>query len=122
MLKSGLRSRISVLAAGAIFVMAAALADTVRAAESGLASALHRLQVERGKLCMASHFHHGFGTGRATKHEAFVEAMKGWQNFTRLEYGSDWASIRMATEKTRDCSKGLTGWKCHVKARPCRSR
>ncbi len=98
-----------------------AVSQGAQAAGTGLAS-IHDLRVERGKLCMAGHFHHGFGSGQASKRAAFVEAVKGWQSFTRLEYGNDWANIRLAASKSRSCSRSKRGWKCHVKARPCRRR
>ncbi len=89
------------------------------AKETGLAGALHSLRMERGKLCMASHFHHGVGSA-ATPRQAFIKAAVNWQNFTKMEYGEDWARLRLAAEKTRRCRETLLGWTCSIKARPCR--
>ena len=90
-------------------------------AETGLASALHRLQIERGNTCMSSHFHHGVGSSSNAR-QAFRKAVANWQSFTKLEYGEDWAQLRMASEKSRRCSETLLGWTCYIKARPCRRK
>lgn len=91
----------------------AALAD-----QTGFASS-HDLRKERGRLCMSDHYHQGGGNG-ATKKAAQAAAIKSWQDFTALEYGSDWASFSRAGGKGMSCSSASTGVECNIEARPCR--
>lgn len=64
-------------------------ARTAVADETGMAS-IHAWRSERGKVCMAEHFHSGSGEGR-TKKLARKAAFSDWQGFTAWEYGTDWA-------------------------------
>jgi hypothetical protein len=86
--------------------------------ETGFASS-HTLRKERGRLCMSDHYHHGGGDG-ATKKAAQVQAIKSWQDFTALEYGSNWASFSRAGSKGISCSQNSTGYECSIEARPCK--
>ena len=98
--------------AGAAFVAPAAMAD-----ETGMAS-IHTWRTVGSKTCLVDHFHDGSGTGR-DQQKAVAEAIRNWQSFTDLEYGSDWASYANAMNKSVQCSR--TGdVTCRVEAIPCK--
>ncbi len=71
--------------------------------DNGLASAIHDVRRESGKLCQVDHWHYGSGVG-ATKKLAMVDAVGSWQNFTALEYGSDWARFQRAASRNVSCA------------------
>jgi hypothetical protein len=89
-----------------------------QADETGLASS-HVLRKEGGRLCMADHFHSGYGTG-ATKAAATRAAIRSWADFTDFEYGSSWARYSRAASKSTSFTKEEKGWGANVEARPCR--
>lgn len=62
---------------------------------------LHDKTIENGKVCFAEHRHFGV-------------TIKAWQDFTAFEYGSRWASWRLAEDKR----KTMDGYS----ARPCRRK
>ena len=73
-----------------------------------------------GKVCMTDHFHYGSSSGHRTKKIARTEAIASWAGFTAFEYGSAWASFRLARSKGERCARGENGWGCNVEAVPCR--
>lgn len=72
-----------------------------------------------GKSCFDGHSHSGNGFGSSRK-AAEVEAIKSWAGFTAGEYGSDWANINKAIQKSMRCSQSSAGWSCDLDATPCR--
>jgi hypothetical protein len=92
----------------------AALAD-----DTGLAN-IHVLRREGGKLCMADHFHYGNSGVQRSRATAERAAIRSWQDFTDLEYGSSWARFYRAGSKRVSCRPGSGGWNCDVEGRPCR--
>ncbi len=102
-------------------VIVAAMPTIVSAAtETGLATALHAVRREGGRLCMTDHWHYGSSNGKATKAAAQRAAIASWQDFTDLEYGSVWARFSRAASKKMGCSRASAGWSCDVEARPCK--
>lgn len=93
-----------------------ALADS-----TGFASA-HAWRKERGKTCLADHWHYGTGNTMRTKKQALRDAIASWQGFTDFEYGSDWARWSRAVSKKSSCKRSSGGWDCSVEARPCHYR
>ena len=90
--------------------------------DTGIASMLHTLRGEKGKVCTSGHLHIG-DSPRAFKSRdrAYKSAVRHWVTFTVAEYGSDWGSYRNAANRSADCEKASrTTWTCKVKARPCR--
>jgi len=110
-----------IIAAATAAIPYQASADTMREVR-GLA-AMHKIRVEKGRLCMADHFHYGQTGTWPTLRQAKADAAKSWAGFTRLEYGARWAEFRVASAKKFDCSSGTSGrgtaWTCTVEARPC---
>ena len=92
----------------------------VYADDTGLAQALHELRREGSKLCQVGHFHTGTSAGVPSKKAAMGQAIDSWQSFTALEYGTDWASYRLAGTKSAKCTTSTSGWACEVEARPCK--
>ena len=90
--------------------------------ETGLATALHEVKKEKGRVCMVTHYHSGNGTARNSKRQAIKVAIKNWEEFTTWEYGSDWGKFRRARSRGQSCNKSGNSWNCSVRARPCRSR
>jgi hypothetical protein len=110
------------VALGLIVVAAATAAVYVpptSADQTGLAS-IHVLRREGGRLCMADHFHFGSSNSQRSRGQATRAAIVSWQDFTDLEYGSDWARFGRAASKRIGCTAGSGGWSCNVEARPCR--
>jgi len=97
------------LAAGA----APAFAD-----DTGIAG-IHSWKQVGSKTCFVDHTHEGSGTGydQAT---AMRSAVKSWESFTDLEYGSDWASYANSIGKTVSCSKYQSDISCQVSSTPCK--
>jgi hypothetical protein len=90
----------------------------VRADDTGLAYS-HTLRKERGRLCMADHWHSGSGEGR-TKAAARKAAIRSWADFTNFEYGTVWARFSLAASQTTRYTKADNGWSAAVDGRPCR--
>ncbi len=90
----------------------------VLADDTGLAS-MHDLRKERGRLCMADHWHSGSGEGR-TKAAARAAAIRSWVDFTNFEYGTVWAHFSTAASQSTRYTKAASGWSAAVDARPCR--
>ena len=89
------------------------------AAAQGFAD-LHA-QVRRGNMiCFADHFHAGNSGGHASRRDAERAAIRSWEDFTGLEYGSAWSRFKIAVGKSMQCSKLAGSWGCSVEARPCR--
>jgi hypothetical protein len=88
--------------------------------DNGLAGTIHDLRRESGKLCQADHWHYGNGVG-ATKKLAMADAVGSWQNFTALEYGSDWSRFQRAANRSVSCENSGNGSvNCSIEGRPCR--
>lgn len=105
----------SLLAATALIALAAA----THAQELGLAD-IHDQRVEGGRVCMTDHFHYGVSNGQPTRKAAEAAALQSWVDFTALEYGSAWASTRIAGSRGMRCAQSGSTWKCDFQARPCR--
>lgn len=105
---------VAVIAATSFEVPVASADDT------GLATSLHAVRREHGKLCMSDHWHYGSSGTQRSKRLAKREAIRSWQNFTALEYGSDWARYYRAGSRKMRCSRSSGGYNCDVEARPCR--
>jgi len=93
-------------------------APAVLADDTGLAYS-HTLRKERGRLCMADHWHSGSGEGR-TKATARRAAIRSWAGFTNFEYGTAWAHFSLAASPTTQYAKADRGWSASIDARPCR--
>lgn len=103
----------------AIIIAMPVAAPQVKADDTGFAS-IHDMRRERGRLCLTDHWHSGNGSGRS-KRAAKRAAVRSWQNFTAMEYGTDWARFRRARSKALRCSRtGRRSFDCTVEARPCR--
>jgi hypothetical protein len=105
-------------------LVAAAAALTVggapsQADDTGLAT-IHALRREGGRLCMADHWHYGSSGAQNNQGTAQRAAIRSWQEFTDLEYGSDWARYGRAAGQRLKCSRSSAGWYCDAEARPCR--
>jgi len=105
----GLAAAAAALAVGG----APSLAD-----QTGVA-AIHVLRHEGGRLCMADHWHYGSSGAQNNRGAAQREAIRSWQEFTDLEYGSDWARFGRAAGQRLKCSHSSGGWFCDAEARPC---
>ncbi|MFN3623117.1 MAG: hypothetical protein ACK4TP_03565 [Hyphomicrobium sp.] len=108
-----------VLVLGA-FVAAALSVPVNAASDTGLATALHEVRREGGRLCMTDHWHYGSSGTEGSKAAAQRAAIRSWQDFTDLEYGSVWARFSRAASRKVGCSRRGGGWVCDVEARPCR--
>jgi hypothetical protein len=110
--------KLSILVAACGFVgcgLMPAVAD-----ETGMAGAIHDLRRESGKLCQVDHWHYGNGVG-ATKKLAVADAIGSWQDFTALEYGSDWSRFQRAASRNISCSNsGAGSVSCSIEGRPCK--
>ncbi len=104
-----------------VAVIAATSVDMPQASadETGLAS-IHTLRRERGRLCMADHWHYGSSGVHRSRRAAQREAIRSWQDFTDLEYGSSWARFYRAHSRRVNCSRSGGGWTCNAEGRPCR--
>ena len=87
--------------------------------ETGLAS-MHAWRRERGRICMSDHWHYGSSGAQRSKRVAQRAAIRSWQDFTNLEYGSHWARYGRAAGRKMGCSRSASGWSCDVEARPCK--
>lgn len=103
-----------------IVTMAAnVFAPPVMSDETGL-DIIHAQQREGNKICMTTHFHSGSSSGKKTRKEAEAAAAHDWAGFTAWEYGTTWASHRLAASKSMECSQDGGTWSCYMKARPCK--
>jgi hypothetical protein len=91
---------------------------TALADDTGLAYS-HDLRKERGRTCMADHWHSGSGEGR-TKAAARNAAIRSWADFTNFEYGTVWAHFSLAASPQTRYSKAANGWSAAIDARPCK--
>ncbi|MCF6197971.1 MAG: hypothetical protein L3J67_01000 [Hyphomicrobiaceae bacterium] len=90
--------------------------------DTGIATMLHSVRAERGKVCMVGHYHIG-DSPRAYKSrsKAHRAAIRHWVTFTAAEYGTDWGNYNRAANRSADCEKASSStWICKIKARPCR--
>jgi hypothetical protein len=99
-------------------VVLSASVGAARADDSGLAG-MHEIRRVGSKMCMTDHFHDGAGNGH-NQATALKVAIKSWEVFTDLEYGSDWASFNNSVGKTIACGKGLSDITCNISSRPCK--
>ena len=90
-----------------------ALAD-----DTGIAG-IHAWKQVGSKTCFIDHTHEGSGTGH-DQATALRSAVKSWESFTDLEYGSDWASYANSIGKTVSCSKYQSDISCQVSSTPCK--
>ena len=102
-----------------VVAMTSVEVSSVLADETGLAS-MHALRREAGRLCMSDHWHYGSSATERSKRTAQRSAIRSWQDFTDLEYGSNWARWSRARSKKIGCSRSDSGWSCNVEARPCK--
>lgn len=87
---------------------------------------LHKIeQVGSDRQCMVEHTHHGDSRPNSSKEAAAVEAARAWSGFTALEYGSEWANIKLSIDQGLDCRpvdvRHGHAWQCKVTAKPCRA-
>jgi len=90
--------------------------------DTGIATMLHSMRAERGKVCMVGHYHIG-DSPRAyrSRSQAHKTAIHHWVTFTAAEYGTDWSNYSRAANRSADCQKASRStWTCKIKARPCR--
>ena len=109
------RVTIAAIPLAAFFVLGAGHAS---ADQSGMAG-MHDQYVAKGRRCFTSHTHVGTGVLSRSKRQATASAARDWSAFTSFEYGSSWASWRVAVGKTVECERSGRGWLCEVQARPC---
>jgi hypothetical protein len=102
-----------------VLAMTSIEVSSVSADETGLAS-MHALRRERGRLCMADHWHYGSSGTQRSKRAATRAAIRSWADFTDLEYGSNWARWGRAASRKVSCESSSGGYNCSVEARPCR--
>ena len=110
------------VALGLVAMIAALTAvdiSTAAADETGLAS-MHSLRREGGRLCMSDHWHYGSSGSERSRGAAQRGAIRSWQDFTDLEYGSSLARFSRAASRKVSCSRSGGGWSCNVEARPCK--
>ena len=99
-------------------ILAAGVAGPASADETGLAG-MHAWQKIGSKTCMVDHEHDSSGNG-ATQPLAMAAAIRGWESFTDLEYGSDWASFANSVGKRVSCGRNLSDISCQISSRACR--
>ena len=102
-----------IVMAAFVGISGAAVAD-----ETGLAG-IHSWHKVGSRTCFEDHFHDGSGTG-ATQNAAMTDAIKSWQSFTALEYGSAWAAYNNSVSKSAKCDRSTTGFTCSVSSIPCK--
>lgn len=106
----------------ATWIAAAALVGSMVGAyadDNGVAGALHSFRRVGSKVCLDGHFHDGSGTG-SSQRAAMADAVKGWQEFTAFEYGTDWGAYGNAVSKSASCDRASSSFNCQVSAIPCR--
>lgn len=84
---------------------------------------LHKIEQVGNRMCMVEHDHHGDSRPNASKEAAAFEAARAWSSFTALEYGREWADIRLSIDQHLKCSPVAMhagqGWQCKIRAKPC---
>lgn len=107
-----------------IFVAVAA-ATAVLASPALALDWLHAKVKVGSKTCMATHYHHIESGAFPSRAQAEAAASRRWENFTRNEYGTAWASLARADGRVMSCAEGKntrgTVWNCKLKAKPCRA-
>jgi len=111
-----MKRRISFQFAAALVLAAAA--TPAFADDTGLAG-IHTWKRVGSKTCFVDHTHEGSGTGY-DQANAMKAAIKSWESFTDLEYGSDWASYANSISKVVSCSKYQSDISCQVSSIPCK--
>lgn len=104
-----------------VFTLGLALAGPVRADDTGLAQSLHDIGRVGNKLCMLTHEHFGSSSGQPNRKAAEAAAWKSWSEFTAWEYGTDWASPRLAAGVRMSCSQSGGSFGCELYARGCKA-
>lgn len=97
-------------------------AAPLTAGETGIAG-IHEWHTVGRKTCIKDHWHYGNSSARATKKEAEAEAIKGWEDFTGWDYGTDWMSYKLAENRASKCERAgttATVWSCQVEGRACK--
>jgi hypothetical protein len=89
-----------------------------QADQTGMAG-IHSWRTVGSKTCFIDHTHDGAGSG-PNQQVALREAVKSWESFTDLEYGSDWASYNNSVEKQVSCNPGMGSVTCRVESIPCK--
>lgn len=102
-------------------MLALSASPTLANKDDGLVQ-LHDLRAERGKVCMATHFHDGSSVGGKTEKHALQLAIRNWESFTAWEYGAHWGRFSLAGSQGKRCTREQAGWACSVEGRPCRLR
>ena len=107
-------------ATACLIALAAIIGGVASAAadETGMAS-IHSWRQVGGRTCLVEHFHDGNGSG-ATQKAAMSEAIKSWEGFTSLEYGSDWGRYANSISKSATCDRGSSGFTCQVSSVACK--
>ena len=80
---------------------------------------MHSWRRYGGRTCFSDHSHDSSGSG-ASRRLAEAAAIRGWTDFTSLEYGNAWARFSLAIGKTMRCDGGGSNWSCSLEAYPCR--
>ncbi len=114
-----MRRKVALGLVAVVIAMTSVEISSATADQTGLAS-IHTLRRERGRLCMADHWHYGSSSAHSSRRAAQRDAIHSWQDFTDLEYGSDWARFSRAASRKVGCSKSGAGWSCNAEGRPCR--
>lgn len=82
---------------------------------------MHTIKPVGGKMCMVDHPHHRESGAFRSKAQAKARVIRAWENYTRFEYGSAWASYRLAIKKNLKCTTSSGGQtSCTLVAYPCR--
>lgn len=120
--KKGVEMRLRLtLGIVAVAIAATSVDMPVWADDTGLAS-IHALRRERARICMSDHWHYGNSSALRSERAARREAIRSWQNFVALEYGSDWGRYYRSGSRKMVCRRSDSGWGCDAEGRPCRSR
>lgn len=113
-------AKFAILSAMTVALFMPMVPAPVHADETGMAG-IHTWRKVGKKTCLVDHFHDGDGTG-ATQKLAELAAMRSWQSFTDLEYGSDWANFKIANSRSMKCTQeGGARWSCRTEAVACRA-
>lgn len=102
--------------------LAASAAPGLAATETGLATALHKVEPVGNRICMISHRHYRSSGAWPTEKQAMAAAVKAWTNYTTLEYGTAWGSFARSHGKKIDCRKTGSMYACDISSLPCRAK
>lgn len=95
--------------------------DRKKKSETGVAELLHDVRQEGRKVCMYEHTHYGSSIENFDKKVSIAEAINSWEKFTKIEYGSLWASFEDSGDRKVDCKQDrYKRWQCDAEGRPCR--